>query len=173
VIAGRADITSALVPVAVGRDGRARELGSRNGGTSAGKGALELLTARGQQETATLVKTAKLAEMLEELRARADLVLIDVPPLLQVGDALRLSSHVDGIIVVARPSALRRRTLAELDRVLGTLPAPRLGVVITGDDSVIDGPYHYVDYSPDRTEEGVLRRFRRFGRAHAGSKGDL
>jgi Mrp family chromosome partitioning ATPase len=172
VIAGRSDISSSLVPVPIGRDGRSREPGNRNGAATPGRGTLELLTARGQPEAATLVRTAKLAEMLEELRARADIVLVDVPPLLQVGDALRLSSHVDAVIVVARPSALRRRTLSELHRVLGTLPAPRLGVVITGDDSVIDGPYHYLDYSPDRNDDGVLRRFRRLGRSRVGVKGD-
>jgi hypothetical protein len=41
-----------------------------------------------------------LDRVLDELRTDADLVLIDSPPLLKVGDALALTSHVDGLLIL-------------------------------------------------------------------------
>ena len=54
------------------------------------------------------VASAPLGTVLEELRTRADVVLIDVPPLLQVGDVIALSPRIDASIIVARPSMLRK-----------------------------------------------------------------
>jgi Mrp family chromosome partitioning ATPase len=68
------------------------------------------------------------------LRERADVVLVDAPAALHVGDVVSLSSLADGILVVARPTALRRQTLAELKRLLSLVRTPALGFVATGED---------------------------------------
>jgi succinoglycan biosynthesis transport protein ExoP len=78
------------------------------------------------------VGTSAVARILEELRKTFDLVLIDTPPALQVGDAMALSSHVDGIIVVSRTNVVRRPILTELRRALDASPALKLGFVLTG-----------------------------------------
>jgi receptor protein-tyrosine kinase len=78
------------------------------------------------------VATRKLAEILLELRARYDLVLIDAPPLLRVGDPMTLSGRVDGLLVVTRLNVVRRPMLVELARSLDAAPASRLGYVVTG-----------------------------------------
>ena len=78
------------------------------------------------------VSTEALGGILAELRERADLVLVDAPPALRVGDAMTLSSRVDGIIIVARMKIVRRQMLAELSRQLATVPTPVLGFVLTG-----------------------------------------
>lgn len=78
------------------------------------------------------VSSRALGEILDELRERADIVLIDTPPLLQVGDAMTLSAKVDALIVVTRFSLIRRPMLNELHRVLETCPAGKLGFVLTG-----------------------------------------
>ena len=67
------------------------------------------------------------------LRERAEVVLVDAPGALDVGDVVALASRVDGIVVVARSKVLRRRTLAELDRLLTMVRAPALGFVATGE----------------------------------------
>ena len=69
--------------------------------------------------------------MLHDLRNRADIVLVDAPPVLKVGDALTLSRQVDGIIVVTRMNVVRRDMLDELQRVLDGTPAAKLGYVVT------------------------------------------
>jgi polysaccharide biosynthesis transport protein len=78
------------------------------------------------------VGTHALAEILEQLAERADIVLIDTPPALQVGDAMTLSSKVDGVILVSRMNVVRRNMLGELRRLLDRSPTAKLGFVVTG-----------------------------------------
>jgi len=89
------------------------------------------------------VGTAALTEILEELRERADIVLIDAPPALHVGDAMTLSTKVDGIIVVTRMKTVRRQMLAELSRLLHGSPTPALGYIVTGADEEEGYGYGY------------------------------
>lgn len=84
------------------------------------------------------------AEMLKHLSARADVVLVDAPPLLLTGDAIALTKHVDGIIVVTRANLIRAATLDELHRALDVAPTPKLGVVLTGSKEVVG--YYAPDY---------------------------
>jgi Mrp family chromosome partitioning ATPase len=72
------------------------------------------------------------------------LLLIDSPPLLRVGDALSLTSHVDGLLVVASLRTMQTPMLNELRRVLDESPAAKLGFVLTGADS--EGGYGYLSY---------------------------
>ena len=77
------------------------------------------------------VNTQALSEILAQLRDRADVVLIDAPPALRVGDAMTLSSKVDAVVVVVRMKVVRRQMLGELARQLSTMPTPVLGFVAT------------------------------------------
>jgi polysaccharide biosynthesis transport protein len=79
------------------------------------------------------VSSPPLGKILGALRERAEVVLVDAPGALDVGDVVALASRVDGIVVVARSKVLRRRTLAELDRLLTMVRAPALGFVATGE----------------------------------------
>jgi receptor protein-tyrosine kinase len=106
------------------------------------------------------VGTHAVASIIQRLRDRADFVIVDAPPLLNVGDAMALSPKVDGIILVTRLKVLRRGTLKELHRLLANVPAQPLGFVVTGAE-VEKGygygyGYGYGDYSRSsspRTEQ--------------------
>lgn len=87
---------------------------------------------------------AGVEDILTQFATEADLVLIDAPPLLRVGDALALTSHVDDVLVVASLRALKPPMLDELRRVLSESPAAKLGFVLTGADS--EGGYGYLTY---------------------------
>jgi Mrp family chromosome partitioning ATPase len=91
------------------------------------------------------VGTKALGDILERLREDVDLVLIDAPPLLHVGDAMTLSARVDALVVVTRLNVLRRPMLAEVRRVLHASPAARLGFVLTG--AQLEDAYGYGGYS--------------------------
>lgn len=78
------------------------------------------------------VASRPLLNLLDTLRARGDLVLIDAPPLFHVGDSLALSAQVDAVIVTVRMEIARRPMLTRLKRLLDTMPAHPLGIVITG-----------------------------------------
>jgi Mrp family chromosome partitioning ATPase len=68
-------------------------------------------------------------------------VLIDTPPILQVGDAMALAPQVDGILVVCRLFTANRHMLDELRRALNAAPAPKLGFVLT--DANVGEGYGY------------------------------
>jgi Mrp family chromosome partitioning ATPase len=78
------------------------------------------------------VASAALTEVLKELEEIADVVLVDAPPLLHVGDAMVLSAKVDAAILVTKLETVRRPMLAEVHRLLQTLPTMKLGFVVTG-----------------------------------------
>jgi Mrp family chromosome partitioning ATPase/capsular polysaccharide biosynthesis protein len=78
------------------------------------------------------VAAARVRQIFRELREMYDLVVIDGPPLLRVGDAMTLSASIDGLLVVTRLNVVRRPILTELRRLLDAAPAPTLGFVVTG-----------------------------------------
>lgn len=78
------------------------------------------------------VGTDALGELLSSLRDRADVVFVDAPPMLQVGDAMTLSAKVDAMMLVVKLDSARRPTLKELQRLLDVSPAAKLGYVLTG-----------------------------------------
>lgn len=81
---------------------------------------------------AEFLGSSTLATILAELEQRADLVLLDTPPILGLSDTMTLSSRVDGLVVVIKLSEIRRPTLQELHRVLAGAPIAKLGLVLTG-----------------------------------------
>jgi Mrp family chromosome partitioning ATPase len=94
------------------------------------------------------VATRKLADILMELRRRYDVVVIDSPPLLRVGDAMTLSSRVDGILAMTRLNLIKRPMLRELARLLDAAPAAKLGYVVTGSqrEAYYTGTYYGYGY---------------------------
>jgi receptor protein-tyrosine kinase len=90
------------------------------------------------------VGSRRVVEIIDRLRDAYDVVLIDAPPLLGVGDAMALSARVDAVLVVTKLKAFRKPTLTELARVLSSLPAAKLGFVVTG---VEQGDAHSYGYS--------------------------
>ena len=95
--------------------------------------------------------------ILDEVADHADFVIVDSPPLLSVSDTLTLSAYVDGIVVVARIDLLRRRTLAELHRVLESCRAERLGFVVTDANGHDDYAYGYRAYGAQPSRSSTPR----------------
>jgi len=98
-----------------------------------------------------------LERILADLKARFDVILIDAPPALQVGDAMALSSKVDALIVVARMNVVRRHMLSEMGRILDRSPAEPLGFILTGAQAEEGydgyGGYSYGVYRAARSKE--------------------
>ena len=111
-------------------------------------GKLEVLTAghvfHAPDELGVELTVARIAESLQ---GRADLVLIDVAPLLAVGDAIALSAHVDALVLVVRLNGLSSSSYDDLRRTLASLPTPKLGFIVT-DAETRDTYTHFYRYSP-------------------------
>jgi non-specific protein-tyrosine kinase len=161
VALGHAALDEALATVVL-TDGSAppsTQNGNGNGRTNAVHGVLQVLPSGPlPPDPGEFVSTEALGYILAELRERADLVLVDAPPALRVGDAMTLSSRVDGIILVARMKIVRRQMLAELSRQLATVPTPVLGFVLTGagEESGYGAAYDYSrSYEQTRTTKAA------------------
>jgi non-specific protein-tyrosine kinase len=137
VALGHVPLSEALVPVTLYPARPATD-----GWDKEGAGGLAVLTSGPvPPDSGEFVATRALRQMLAELRSRAELVVIDAPPLLPVGDARTLSPLVDALVLVLDVNLARRPLLQELRRVLDGLPAPVLGFVATGVDPTGDERY--------------------------------
>jgi polysaccharide biosynthesis transport protein len=129
VLRGAVPLEEALSPVSI------EALGGGGGGGDLGmaQGSLEVLTSGSlPPNPGDLASSERLSALLAEISERVDLVLIDSPPMLHVGDAASLSSNVDAVVIVARMQRLRRANVSELHRMLGTTRVLKLGFVLTG-----------------------------------------
>jgi polysaccharide biosynthesis transport protein len=138
-------ISEAIASVAV-TDARAETTnGSTNGhGTVAGK--LDVLVAGSlPPNPGEFVATRGVRDVLQDLRHLYDLVLIDSPPLLHVGDARALAAEVDALLLVVRLNIARKQYLAELRRALESIPTAPLGFVLAGAE--LEEGYGYESYA--------------------------
>lgn len=153
VVLGHATLDEALAPVAITdaeADGRgwARNNGEENGHAPVA-GFLEVIgSGPTPPDPGEFVATLAVSNILGTLRARADFVLVDAPPVLQVGDAMTLSAKVDGVLVVTRAKLLRRPHLTELQRVLAASPARTVGFIVTGSEPDHGYAYGYTSEAP-------------------------
>jgi capsular exopolysaccharide synthesis family protein len=92
-------------------------------------------------------------DALAALAARCDVLLIDTPPMLAVGDAMAIATRTDALILVAGLNQVRRASLAETRRMLEACPALKLGFIATGGNG--SGGYGYQYPSAERRQEGA------------------
>lgn len=106
------------------------------------------------------IGTNAVAEIIATLRGLYDIVLIDTPPMLQVGDAMALCRSVDAVLVVVRLNVARKHTVAETRRMLDSCPANELGVIVTDaqrDDAAYPGYDYYRTQKTEPTPTGAVR----------------
>jgi tyrosine-protein kinase len=171
VLTGRLDVSDVLVQVAAGATPDHPE-------TLGGDTTFQVLPAGGRcANPSDLLESRSVTPLLDELSARADVVLIDGPPMLAVSDAVILSGKVDAVMVVVRASLLRRSPLREFRRMLDDAPALVLGFVFAG--SGREAGYGYGNgYNADTGVTGTAapsaaRRRRRPAEAAAANDGGL
>jgi polysaccharide biosynthesis transport protein len=131
ILSGRAALADALTALDVSPSHPSDP--TRNGGGGAPAGLLEVLPAGAPpDDPADLLDTRTMTELLAELRSRADVVLVDVPPILPVTDAMLVGTKVDGVVAVARSRLASRPHMVALARALESCAAPVLGFLFTG-----------------------------------------
>ncbi|WP_096787983.1 polysaccharide biosynthesis tyrosine autokinase [Rhodobacter sp. CZR27] len=86
---------------------------------------------RSVSNSADLLSSPRLGELINRLRLRYDVVLIDAPPVLDIADALVVSRHADSTLLVVR-SGKTPRTLVEdaYERLQGA-DVPVIGTILT------------------------------------------
>ena len=88
-----------------------------------------------------LLKSPRLAQLLEEARQQYDYVILDMPPLVPLPDCSVIGRSVDGFLVVITAHKTPRKLLKEALSVLE--PATVLGLVFNADDAPRASYYNY------------------------------
>lgn len=152
VVLGHVDLGDALVsvplePLSRNARGAANETalsGSAGRVQSVATGSLQILpTGVLPPDPGEFVGLESVGRVVAALRERVDVVLIDAPPMLAVGDGLSIAGFADAIIVVARADRARRPIVNELSGTLSRLPATKLGFVVCGESGMDDRDYYY------------------------------
>lgn len=83
---------------------------------------------------AELLDSDRMQITLQTMRDYFDVVIVDLPPVCAVSDALAVSKYLDGIIVVVRQNYCDKSSLAETVRQLRFSQAKVLGFVVSDSD---------------------------------------
>lgn len=94
-----------------------------------------------------LVESLRLRQMLQELARTYDMVLVDAPPILAVGDALSLSRASKGTVVVIEANKTTRRMLTDLRGRLESGGIEPTGVVFNKVDARTGAYGYYKGYA--------------------------
>jgi capsular exopolysaccharide synthesis family protein len=114
-----------------------------------------------------LLGSQRMTALIKTLTAEADVVIFDAPPVLQVTDAVVLSTQVDGSMLVVRHGQTNRGPAAEAARRLAAVEAPVIGFVLN------DQPHRSADRYFDTYAAPEVRRVPNsdVAGAHAGADG--
>lgn len=96
-----------------------------------------------------LLDSARMIEVIEELKQRADIVIFDSPPVLSVADATILAAKMDGVLLVVDSGYTRRGTAKRSRDVLQGIGANLLGVVVNRAATRAESDYYDYSYGPD------------------------
>jgi len=90
-----------------------------------------------------LLGSARMEQVIEQLRAEADVILFDSPPILAVADAAVLGSRLDGVVLVTDAGHTRFEALARAKAAMSRGTSHLLGVVINKISQSSGGYYYY------------------------------
>jgi capsular exopolysaccharide synthesis family protein len=100
-----------------------------------------------------MLSSKKMMNVLEELKAKYDIVLIDTPPALAVTDAQIVATLTDGVLLVIDSGKVKREVAAKVKANLEHVKARILGVVLNNIDRKNAESYYYYYYYGNKEQE--------------------
>ncbi len=94
-------------------------------------------------DAAGILNSRRMSELVQEVKQRFDLVLIDSPPILGVSDASVLASEVDLTMIVVQHRKLPRNMLMRVKQAVENVGGQVIGVVLNNVDIRSDNQYQY------------------------------
>jgi capsular exopolysaccharide synthesis family protein len=92
---------------------------------------------------AQLLNSARMKAAIKEASRRADIVLLDTPPIFVAGEAGMLASEVDAVLVTAFSGKTKIEPAKRSTEYLRRLAAPAVGIVLNGErDSALPQSYY-------------------------------
>lgn len=92
-----------------------------------------------------LLESPRFREILDELRSRYDIVLIDAPPILAVADGLLLAARADQTVVVAKWQSTQRAAVGATIKQVAEAGGNVAGVVLNQVNVAKNAGYNYGD----------------------------
>ena len=124
-----------------------------------------------------------MSELVQDVKQRFDLVLIDSPPILGVSDASVLASEVDLTMIVVQHRKLPRNMLMRVKQAVENVGGQVIGVVLNNVDIRSDNQYqyytsYYTYYAPSaepeiRSSKPVVVKDKKVASSKASNSDDL
>ncbi len=110
-------------------------------------------------DAAGILNSRRMSELIQDVKQRFDLVLIDSPPILGVSDASVLASEVDLTMIVVQHRKLPRHMLQRVKSAVENVGGRVIGVVLNNVDVRSDSQYqyytsYYTYYAPAESQIG-------------------
>jgi capsular exopolysaccharide synthesis family protein len=96
------------------------------------------------RQSAAIIESSEMRRLMEDVRERFDLVILDTNPLSYSNDPLLIQPYSDGMVLVARPNYTQENMLGEAIDQLMEAELGLIGVIINGAD---------IEVAPSRTVE--------------------
>ncbi|MBE9906816.1 CpsD/CapB family tyrosine-protein kinase [Enterococcus casseliflavus] len=90
-----------------------------------------------------LLGSARMNQVIEEVKNLYDIVIFDMPPVVAVTDAQIMASKVDGTLLVVRENVSRKESLTKAKDLLNMVQSRIIGVVYNGAEHAKDSGYYY------------------------------
>jgi len=112
-------------------------------------------------DAAGILNSRRMSELIQDVKQRFDLVLVDSPPILGVSDASVLASEVDLTMIVVQHRKLPRNMLMRVKQAIENVGGHVIGVVLNNVDVRSDSQYqyytsYYTYYAPAESQSPVL-----------------
>lgn len=114
-------------------------------------------------DAAGILNSRRMSELIQDVKQRFDLVLVDSPPILGVSDASVLASEVDLTMIVVQHRKLPRNMLVRVKQAVENVGGHVVGVVLNNVDVRSDSKYqyytsYYTYYAPTAVEEPTTEK---------------
>jgi Mrp family chromosome partitioning ATPase len=126
-----------------------------------------------------IVNSRRFGQIIQALEKEADLVIVDSPAMLAVGDTAALAAKVDGLVFLVDMHVLKRPVLQQAVEQLYKLPVSLMGVILRADGTGRPGrygyygaPYGYYEYGRDGSGGGRRRGERSARRGERSARSD-
>jgi len=94
-------------------------------------------------DAAGILNSRRMSELIQDVKQRFDLILVDSPPILGVSDASVLASEVDLTMIVVQHRKLPRNMLLRVKQAIENVGGQIIGVVLNNVDVRSDSQYQY------------------------------
>jgi len=116
-----------------------------------------------------IVSSRRFAAVIETLAEEADVILVDTPAMLAVGDTAALASLADGLVFLVDMHVAKRPMLQQAADQLVRLPCRSLGIVLRVDGAK-SGGYYYSSYRYYEYSDGSGKRRGRHSKGAASAR---